>query len=713
MKRRGKVTSVPAPEASPFGPCVDDYAHNLLVGTSLRRLDEAGLRRIESVEPVLRMVCATTARVAGRGAKIGDFTREDLRRRLRAYLRGCRNQTRPPGPADSRVADNLGVIGNLLDLDEHQRAVFQFILALHDSREIKEIVETFGAVSAVRAASLIAAATTISNDHVMRALDRAGGLLASGLVEIDAKGSYSLEGKVTLKPGVLDECLAPGLDRDRLISRFLPPAGVSQLGWDDFEHMRVPGRTARDLLAGTLQSRRPGVNVLFYGETGTGKTELAKLLARDIGTTLYVAGRADESGESAHAWERLSSLLLGERLLRDGTSLLLFDEMEDLFTWEFHGTHPRGVPSMSKQWFNNLLENTPVPTIWITNLVEGIDRAFLRRFSYAVEFRPIGPRQRARVLNRHLGEQGRIPPSDVEQMAQKFTVSPAQLRSAVESARLIAGTAPPDRETIEHVLAPMQKIVTGEDPEKRPVFDATAYRIDALNSVEDLGRIADQLTRWEPSRGAGVSMCLYGPPGTGKSEYAKYLAHRMGRPILYRHASDILGPFWGQTEAMIAEAFRRATDEDSLLLFDEADSFLRDRRSVMHSWETIQVNEFLQQLESFRGVVVCTTNLWHNIDEAALRRFIFKAEFRYLRLEQGVALFRSSFSPYLDRPPSEDDVGMVCSALAGIGNLAPGDFAAVSRRWRAMGNRSTARELVQALVSEARAKPGAAGPIGF
>jgi hypothetical protein len=41
------------------------------------------------------------------------------------------------------------------------------------------------------------------------------------------------------------------------------------------------------------------------------------------------------------------------------------------------------------------------------------------------------------------------------------------------------------------------------------------------------------------------------------------------------------------------------------------------------------VNEFLTQLETVRGVVACTTNLWHDLDAAALRRFVFKVEFQY------------------------------------------------------------------------------------
>jgi hypothetical protein len=45
------------------------------------------------------------------------------------------------------------------------------------------------------------------------------------------------------------------------------------------------------------------------------------------------------------------------------------------------------------------------------------------------------------------------------------------------------------------------------------------------------------------------------------------------------------------------------------LVFDEVDSFLQDRRRAVRTWEMTEVNEFLQQPESFSGVVVYTTKL--------------------------------------------------------------------------------------------------------
>ncbi len=122
--------------------------------------------------------------------------------------------------------------------------------------------------------------------------------------------------------------------------------------------------------------------------------------------------------------------------------------------------------------------------------------------------------------------------------------------------------------------------------------------------------------------------------------------------------------------------FREATAENAVLLLDEGDSFLRDRRLARASWEVTQVNELLQQMESFKGVFICATNLMEDIDSAALRRFTFKVKFLPLddpRRRRMLARFAlSNADADLPRP--------ICDRLSALSELAPGDFATVRRQ---------------------------------
>jgi transitional endoplasmic reticulum ATPase len=147
-------------------------------------------------------------------------------------------------------------------------------------------------------------------------------------------------------------------------------------------------------------------------------------------------------------------------------------------------------------------------------------------------------------------------------------------------------------------------------------------------------------------------------------------------------------------------AFEEAADLRAFLIFDEADSLLRDRFAAHHSWEVTQVNEMLTQMERHPGPFACTTNAPELLDAAAGRRFLFKVRFLPMTADQIAKAFRGAFGA---NPP-----GFVLK----LGGLTPADFATVARKASALSERDP-RILTQWLETEAQAKPDAGRRIGF
>ena len=174
----------------------------------------------------------------------------------------------------------------------------------------------------------------------------------------------------------------------------------------------------------------------------------------------------------------------------------------------------------------------------------------------------------------------------------------------------------------------------------RPAF----YDPALIHCDTDLRQLAERM-RDRPR----ANICLYGPPGTGKTAYGQWLADTLERPLLVRRASDLLGMYVGQTEQNLAECFAEAARSRSVLLIDEVDSFLQDRRQARHSWEVTQVNELLTQMEAFRGLLIATTNRLEALDQAVLLRFAVKLRFDYLRAEQAVEPIRAAPTSDADR----------------------------------------------------------------
>jgi len=151
----------------------------------------------------------------------------------------------------------------------------------------------------------------------------------------------------------------------------------------------------------------------------------------------------------------------------------------------------------------------------------------------------------------------------------------------------------------------------------------------------------------------------------------------------------------------MAAMFKEAEDENAVLLLDEADSFLQDRRGAQRSYEVTEVNEMLQGMERFKGIFVCTTNLLDRIDQAALRRFTFKIKFKPLTKEQRETMF---VTEALNGVPDQFTPELK-TRLAKLEVLCPGDFAAVKRQIDILGEGFSADEFLTQLEAEHRIKP--------
>jgi transitional endoplasmic reticulum ATPase len=170
----------------------------------------------------------------------------------------------------------------------------------------------------------------------------------------------------------------------------------------------------------------------------------------------------------------------------------------------------------------------------------------------------------------------------------------------------------------------------------------------------------------------------------------------------------------GETEKNIVRAFREASEEGAVLLLDEADSFLQDRRGAVRSWEVSQVNELLAQMECFEGVLVCATNSLERLDPASLRRFALKVEFRCLTLEQRMVMFEELVTHLQLGPLTEADRDSTRRVLSELTNLTPGDFSVFRQRAEVSVIPDEVAELLEIVREESRLKPdGPRSKLGF
>lgn len=482
-------------------------------------------------------------------------------------------------------------------------------------------------------------------------------------------------------------------DLDGLIALMFPPAPAPEAEWLDFEGLGREAEFMRDLLARALATGTPGVNILLYGPPGTGKTEFAKVLTREVGAHLRAVGETDDNGSEPSRLERLTELGIAGRMLaarRD--TVLLFDEMEDLIGGAMFVL---GYHQPSKVHNNRLLETNPIPTIWTTNSVATCDPAFLRRMTYSVQMRRPSGKVRSRIWQRlEARHASGVAPEALSRLAETHDLAPALVSDAMRVARLCEG----GEDTVTRVLGAAARLANGGADPAPKHHGEVPWQPGLANADIDLARLEAQLAR--PDASHRVSLCLEGPAGTGKSAWARHLARVMGLPVLEKRASELMSMYVGETEKNIANAFAEARADGAMLIFDEADSLLSDRRGAHRNWEISQVNEMLTWMESHPLPFVCTTNFAEKLDPATQRRFTFRIRFDWLSPAQLPLAWAAYFG------------GEAPAGLMALDRLTPGDFANTARRMRALGE-SDPRSILAQLAREVEAKEGAARPIGF
>lgn len=133
-----------------------------------------------------------------------------------------------------------------------------------------------------------------------------------------------------------------------------------------------------------------------------------------------------------------------------------------------------------------------------------------------------------------------------------------------------------------------------------------------------------------------VTVLFHGFPGTGKTEVTYQLSRLTGRNIKRVEISETKSKWFGESEKRIKgvfDSYKKLVESSELtpiLLFNEVDGVFGTRKqgtsSVDQTENSIQTI-ILQEMEEFKGILICTTNLPMNLDKSFDRRFLFKIYF--------------------------------------------------------------------------------------
>jgi len=479
----------------------------------------------------------------------------------------------------------------------------------------------------------------------------------------------------------------------------------------------------------TLKAHKPahlGINVLLYGMPGTGKTEFARSLGKHLGLNIFEIKNIDadeQSDEKSLSLFRYRALTACQRMIDTKKSLIIVDEADSVLNSEpeFFAFSPVA----EKGQINKLLDDSVAFIIWITNRYHGIDDSTKRRFDYSIGFDKLSFEQRKVIWQMSIRKHRLarcFSDADIDTLASDYEISAGGIDIALRSASRVYRKNRSRKGImgiVENIIKAHVKILDQKQDKNIKKAGSPEYSLDGLHIKSDVNAtvlIIDRFNKqWsqtnENSEVRNMNLLLYGPPGTGKTEFAKYIARRTNRRLIIKRASDLLSCYVGETEKLIRNAFEEAEKDKAILFIDEADSFLGTREHAAHSWEISFVNEFLTNMETFRGMLICATNFKYIVDSAAIRRFNIKLEFDYLKPEGAITFYKMFMGRLIKKPLSQPEA----SEIGSIGYLTPGDFKVVYQRYSFYNNNEISHsQLIDALKQEVASKSGNLGKkMGF
>ena len=446
-------------------------------------------------------------------------------------------------------------------------------------------------------------------------------------------------------------------------------------------------------LAVEILSSDTPVSILLYGKPGSGKTEYAKALAKEVGKKILLFKNETENEVRKSYLSKLNCLLS----LNRPDTILIIDEADSILQTKYEGMFGFRSPSNSKGLVNKMLEKSKNQVLWIVNYPNQMDESTRRRFTFSFRFESMPSEvikniTKNKLLSTGLSEDLQ---DQILSLITKYRITGSSVDNLVKVLNCISTN---DKESIltkvNLLLKENSRLLDDSSNFRKcvsPSYDSSVLNTSIssekiVSMVENAIAFSENNWKYGETK-QGIRMLFYGLSGTGKTEFARYISQQLGKEILIKRASDILDKYVGGTEKRIADAFSEAAANDQILLLDEADTFFRDRNNAEHSWEISKVNELLTQMEEFPGILICTTNLKNIMDSAMIRRFHITVEFKALKEEGIHKLLEKYFSAYSFTTEN------ICQ-LDQYKSLTPGDFSRLAETIRFMNPNDISSEVI-------------------
>ena len=240
------------------------------------------------------------------------------------------NSSLPTLP-QSNMVRNINWLAKEVGLNDVELEILLFCVIERQHPLLRQTMASLGEMSTDRAVTTLSVLLEIPPQQVYQALSADSTLIRSGLICLDQNNIFDFSNKVELINGITERINGDTDNPLDIFSDNFVVAPSADLSLNDFDYLGSKVNYLAKYLKHAISKGNKGVNVLVYGVPGSGKTQLARAIAKEVDANLFEVAVEDRDGDRIGGSSRMSAYRLSQRILskREG-SLLVFDEIEDI-----------------------------------------------------------------------------------------------------------------------------------------------------------------------------------------------------------------------------------------------------------------------------------------------------------------------------------------------------------------------------------------------
>lgn len=276
-----------------------------------------------------------------------------------------------------------------------------------------------------------------TRNQIARAVHTAGDIAKSRSETAGATDLYAgAQAHAGLRLGHLAKRIVPRYNWNDLI---LPSEPLEQLhemtAWARYAHV-VNDDWGFGHKVGNVQ----GVSALFAGESGTGKTLSAQVIAKELGLVLYRIDLSAVVSKYIGETEKNLSVIFAEA--KSGNAILFFDEADAIFGKRSEVKDARDrYANLEIAYLLQEIEDYDGIAILATNLRQNLDDAFTRRLDFLVDFPFPESEYRRRIWATHFPPEAPIASDiDLDEIAERYHLAGGNIRNVALGAAYLAAS---------------------------------------------------------------------------------------------------------------------------------------------------------------------------------------------------------------------------------------------------------------------------------